>query len=69
MARKLQPKEAHLSMRIEVSLLEALDAEADRMSSEQPGLKVARTDVVRMLLHEGLMARERARNGRGKAAG
>jgi hypothetical protein len=55
---------AHLGLRVPVSLLRSLDAEAKAMQEERPGLKVSRTDVVQVLLNEALEARTKRRRKR-----
>jgi hypothetical protein len=49
-----------VAFRLPVSLLERLDAYADRMRDAQPGLTVTRADVVRVLLARALDADEAA---------
>jgi hypothetical protein len=48
-----------VTLRLDVDLLHALDREADRIMAANPGLKVGRTDVMRMLITEGIAARSK----------
>jgi hypothetical protein len=48
-----------LSFRAEAELLKALDEEAARIASETKGLKVSRSDAVKILLWEALEARRK----------
>jgi hypothetical protein len=50
-----------LSFRAEPELIGALDDEAKRMADEKKGLKLSRTDVVKVLLWEALEARNKGR--------
>jgi hypothetical protein len=42
----------HLSVRVDGSMIMALDQEAKRMEAERPGLKFTRTDALCVVLHE-----------------
>jgi hypothetical protein len=55
-----------LSFKAEPKLLEALDAEAERMSAEQPPgrAKLSRTEMIKIALFEWLAARAKARSER-----
>jgi predicted DNA-binding protein len=48
------------AFRLPVSLLERLDAYADRLRAEQPGINITRADVVRLLLSRALSEVEAA---------
>jgi hypothetical protein len=48
-----------VTLRLDVELLHALDREAERVSAANPGLKVGRTDVMRMLITEGIAVRSK----------
>jgi hypothetical protein len=47
---------ANVAFKLDGGLVAQIDALADRMSAERPGLAVTRTDVVRMAIHEYLAA-------------
>jgi hypothetical protein len=48
------PKGVHLGIRIDEDMLSAIDAEQAKIQKEFPGLKLKRSDVVRMLLERAL---------------
>jgi hypothetical protein len=48
-----------VAFRLETELLKRLDEHAKRMAAETPGLKLTRTDVVRVLLLKGLDAEDK----------
>jgi predicted DNA-binding protein len=48
------------AFRLPLSLLERLDLHAERLRAEQPGLKITRADVVRLLLTRALDALDAA---------
>lgn len=48
-----------LAVRLDKATQAKLDAMAERMSEEQPGLTFTRSDVIRVLLHRGLEADEK----------
>jgi hypothetical protein len=54
---RLLNRRTTLSFRAEPELIAALDEEAKRMAEEKKGLKLSRTDAVKVLLWEGLEAR------------
>lgn len=43
-----------VNFRFPISLIERLDEQVERLREEQPGLKIDRSDVVRMLLLRAL---------------
>jgi hypothetical protein len=51
----------HLSITVDGGLILDLDAEAERMTTETPGMKYNRTDMVRIGLHEWLAWRAKGR--------
>lgn len=53
-----------LSIRLPTRLIEEIDAEAERIAEERPGMDVARADAIRVLLVEALAARGRTRKGK-----
>ncbi len=55
------PLSTLISFRIDAATTRALDAELDRLLSEQPGLLIGRGDMVRMLLVEALATRAKKR--------
>lgn len=55
-------KEERIGVRLPAWLLEAIDAEAERLRAERPGSEVNRSDVVRELLARALS------DGRGEKA-
>jgi len=50
-----------LGFKAEPELVEALDAEAERMSKERPAgsSRISRTEVIKIILHEWLAARSK----------
>jgi hypothetical protein len=52
-------------VRIPTALTKRLDSYADRLRREQPGLRVTRSDVIRLLCERGLDAVEEKGAGRG----
>lgn len=46
-----------ITFRLDVDIVRQLDAEAERIGRENPGLVVGRTDVLRMLVTDGLARR------------
>jgi len=50
-----------ITFRLDVAVARNLDAEAARVNAANPGLKVERTDIVRMLIAEALAARAKSR--------
>jgi metal-responsive CopG/Arc/MetJ family transcriptional regulator len=59
-----ETKDEQIVVRLPSSLLERLDAYADRMRREMPGPAWKRSDVVRMLLTKALDASEPAKRGK-----
>jgi hypothetical protein len=61
MARRSEKREDefHLSVRLSADLIREIDEEGQQIEQERPGLKVTRTDTVRVLLTEALIARGR----------
>jgi hypothetical protein len=57
--RAKQP--AALSFRVDGSLHDLIDREMAIEREQHPGLRVAKSDVVKMLLSEAIVARHRAR--------
>jgi hypothetical protein len=55
------PLSTLISFRIDAETTKALDAELERLLSNQPGLLVGRGDMVRILLVEALTARAKKR--------
>jgi hypothetical protein len=51
----------NVAFKLEGAVVNQLDAEADRLAAERPGLVVTRTDVVRIALHEWLAQRPKSR--------
>ena len=51
------------AFRLPTGLMKRLDQHAQRLAGERPGLRVTRTDALRMLLMEAL-DREEARHGK-----
>jgi hypothetical protein len=47
-----------ITFRLDVELVRALDREAERIGAANPGLKIGRTDALRMLLVEALAGRK-----------
>lgn len=54
--------EGHLSLRLDIRIVEELDAVAARMQEGSPGLRVTRADVARVYLLDG-MARAKGAAG------
>ena len=50
-----------ISITVDGALIQRLDGEADRISSERPGMRLTRADVVRIALHEWLASRDKSR--------
>lgn len=50
----------HLSFTIDGAIIQALDDEALVMSERNPGLSFARTDVLRVVLHNWMISRDTA---------
>jgi hypothetical protein len=46
----------NVAFKLDGGLVAQIDALADRLSAERPGLAVTRTDIVRMAIHEYLTA-------------
>jgi metal-responsive CopG/Arc/MetJ family transcriptional regulator len=59
-----ETKDEQIVVRLPGSLLERLDAYAERMRREMPGPAWKRSDVVRMLLAKALDATEPAKRGK-----
>ena len=57
---------AQFALRLPASVIERLDALAERLRHERPGLRMSRADVTRMLIIEGL---SRAENSKESTAG
>jgi hypothetical protein len=53
--------------RLPAALVKRLDRHAERLRANQPGLRVTRGDVVRMLLMQALDAAERKEGSHGEA--
>lgn len=49
-----------IPFRLPAALVRRLDRHAERLAKAQPGLRITRADVVRMLLERGLSAAEKA---------
>lgn len=56
--RTSKPKTSPIGVRLEVEMLDDIDAIAQELS--RPGLDVTRADVIRVLVHESLEARRKA---------
>jgi hypothetical protein len=54
---------ANVAFKLDGGLVAQIDALADRLSAERPGLAITRTDVVRMAIHEFLTAHATRRKG------
>ena len=65
MRRQTRRPDSHLSVRLSDELISAIDAEGERMETERPGVRLTRTDAVRVLLLEALAARGRLHAMRG----
>lgn len=59
LAKKDKGNTPVLAIRLDKATQAKLDALAERMSEEQPGLTFTRSDVIRVLLHRGLEADEK----------
>jgi len=59
MRQRTRKPDSHLSVRLSDELISAIDAEGERMETERPGMRLTRTDAVRVLLLEALAARGR----------
>jgi hypothetical protein len=53
----------NVAFKLDGGLVAQIDALADRMSAERPGLAVSRTDIVRIAIHEYLAAHPAKRKG------
>ena len=56
MAYESTPKPIYI--RLDEALLARIDQFAERMNAQQPGLKLNRSDAIRVLIHKGLEATE-----------
>jgi hypothetical protein len=43
-----------ISFRVSVQMAEALDQESERVQAQNPGLRVTRSEIARMILHNHL---------------
>jgi hypothetical protein len=50
-----------ISITVDGSLIQRLDEEAAQISSERPGMRLTRADVIRIALHEWLVGRDKSR--------
>jgi hypothetical protein len=48
-----------ITFRLDVDVVRQLDAEAERIARENPGLTVGRTEILRMFINESLARRSR----------
>jgi hypothetical protein len=54
-SKKDDGKEVQLAFRVPAELLEAIDAEVEKLRGKQPGMKINRSDVVRQILYKALV--------------
>ena len=47
----------NVAFKLDGGVVKQLDAEAEKLTTERPGLTVTRTDIVRMAIHEFLTIR------------
>jgi hypothetical protein len=50
----MQNTTGHLSMRLERTVIDALDAEAAELAAQNPGMRITRADVARRYLLAGM---------------
>lgn len=53
---KQSHKEAQLALRVPEELMEAIDAEVERLRDERPGSRINRSDAVREILYQVLLS-------------
>ncbi|MFZ4580164.1 MAG: hypothetical protein ACOYOB_17400 [Myxococcota bacterium] len=60
--------DAQFALRLPASVIERLDALAERLRQERPGLRMSRADVTRMLILEGLARSDQEEAATARAA-
>ncbi|MCU1280725.1 MAG: hypothetical protein JWM53_4271 [bacterium] len=53
---KAASREVQLALRVPEELMDAIDAEVDRLRAERPGGRINRSDAVREILHQVLLS-------------